>query len=169
MARPATFLLTVSKNQLDVIRDALVLASAAGRGSFTECQKWWGNEAGHGCMLKGNLEALTFKMTKLHARRIPDSPEPARVAWDIAAVIWSTQASLRLKRAKTARYLARHSTEPAARVDVLVPETTMLQGPLSALEALPASASEILPALQPRRGAKKLKPVKKLKTKKGIA
>lgn len=139
MARAATFILTLSATQLDVIRDALVLAGAAGRGSFTDAQVWWGNGDGRGNMLRECLGAVTQRMTKLYPRRVQDTPEPAKVAWDLAGVIISVQAARRTHRTPDYASLILHSVERCAHLDCLHSGDCSSQGPLEDLEAIPAS------------------------------
>ncbi|HPS78659.1 MAG TPA: hypothetical protein PLS53_10935 [Thermoanaerobaculaceae bacterium] len=145
--RPATYVLTLSATQLNVVRDAVLLAAAAGRGSFGDIQAWWGDQGGHGGALRGQLEAMTKKCTGLHPRRIADAPEPAKVAWDVGTVICHAQAAMRLRRSPDFTGLARHSQEPSARLDCLHSGDRSSQGSLKDLEAVPVSLQRVLPPL----------------------
>lgn len=163
MSAAAAFLITVSATQLNVVRDALVLASSIGIGSFAEVQKWWGDDGGHGTMLRGNLEGITKKMIGLHPKTIAAAPRPAQVAWDLAAAIRLAQAANRLKKAPEYHSLPLHTEEPCARVDQFSGANTL--GSLSDLEAIPVSPSGI-PSLRLHTARSKEHPMSKSLVKK---
>lgn len=146
----AIFILTLSTVQLDVVRDALHLASRIGVGSMADVQRWWGNDGGYGTKLSGDLEALTRRMTGLRPRTIEAAPLEARIAWDLLAVIRTAQAARRINRTPDFSGCPNHSGEPTARVDCL---RDISQASLTELEAIPAPDVRILPPLRPKTAA----------------
>lgn len=147
MPRRVTYALRLSPSQLSIVHEALVLAAAAGQGSFEGVQRWWGDEGGHGNCLKGQLESLTKKMCKLHPRRIQEAPMAAKLAWDISSAINTARAAIRLKRIADYAAVPWLTGEPPARLDVLQSgDSSRWQVPLKELEKVPLSP--VLPPLR---------------------
>lgn len=139
---PASFLLTLTALQLDVVRDALCTCGHHGCGRFEVAQEWWGSTGAHqqfGTTIKERLDKVGILAQKVEARGIHGAPERARVAWDIASAIRLAQAARRLKKPADYAAMPRAAKGPVAKVDCVKPRTgtRTFMAPLDALKDVP--------------------------------
>ena len=139
---PASFILSLTLTQLEVVRDALTTVGNMGTGHFESAQEWWGNVGDHGdfgTMLRERLEKVGKVAQHAQCRGIKDAPDRARMAWDLAAVIRASQAARRLKKPVELALLPRVGKGPLARVDCIQPGTRTFMASLDTLKDVPAA------------------------------
>jgi hypothetical protein len=146
---PASFLLTLTALQLDVVRDALCTCGHHGCGRFEGAQDWWGNTGIHGeygNTIRERLDKVSALAQKVEVRGIQGAPERTRVAWDIAAAIRLAQAAHRLKKPVDYAMMPRMAKGPPARVDPRDPGTRNFMASLDSLKDVPLPPTRKKPA-----------------------